>query len=86
MGRNWIDDLAAATGWRGRARMAREPPMFQVGDLIRGQGVGRWPQAALVVSIDTGVPEHGWSYDILYNGALHSVYEGALCRWETAGP
>ena len=83
MGRNWIDDLAAATGWHGRARTDREPPMFQVGDLIQGQGVGNWSRSALVVSIDTGVPCYGWSYDILANGALHSVYEGALCQWET---
>ena len=82
MGRNWIDLAAAAVGL-GRSEPDREPPMFQVGDLIRGQGVGNWSRSALIVSIDSGVPYYGWSYDILTYGALHSVYEGALCQWET---
>jgi hypothetical protein len=75
MGREWLREIVNA-GWSGEPDEYDEYPLFREGDLLKG-GV----RSALVVKVIRGF--YDWKYDVLHDGGMHQVDQGALRSWLT---
>ena len=79
MGRDWLKELfSAQDSWTNRSHeSAYEDPIFGVGDMLHSSSGESG--AALIVRIKHHTWD--WQYDVLFDGGMHTVSEGALRDW-----
>ena len=74
IGREWLQDVLDA-GWSGEPDEWCDP-LFYEGDLLLGG-----TRSALVVGVIRGF--YDWKYDVLHDGGVDQVDQGALQSWVT---
>jgi hypothetical protein len=74
MGREWLQEIVSA-GWSGEPD-EWDDPLFHEGDLLCVSA-----RSALVVKVIRGF--YDWKYDVLHDGGMHQVDQGALRSWVT---
>jgi hypothetical protein len=80
MGRDWLKELfSVQDSWTDRSHESStyEDPIFCVGDMLHSPSGGSG--AALIVMIKHHMWD--WQYDVLFDGGMHTVSEGALHGW-----